>query len=329
MIEQRCIGLDSPDNWKDALQEVKHAFSHTWENCYGMSLSTGFKTYLYCFESKNVRIICPISEREFNNTIDIVTPYGFSGFTGVGAHDEFTHYWKKFAKQKGYVCGYIGLNPLFENNGYFSSSDYYSYNYIYTLDLTQNEENLFSNLSGNRKRQVKNWKEHIFDYEKEELTSFFLDNYHNFMKQRKASQTYDFSLDTLLYLLDLDNVLILGAGQPNKVEAISLFAYTPYVGDFLFNISLPEGKRHSVSLIWSALKQLKLLNIPFLNLGGGICKDDSLAQFKERFGGEKLPLACLKQVYRPEIYRDLCLKSKANPDDYSGYFPPYRNSQYI
>ena len=329
MITQRYIHLNSSDEWKEALKGVNHAFGHTWESCYGMSLSTGFKTYLYCFKAEKIRVVCPISEREFNNQIDIVTPYGFSGFTGTGNQDAFPYYWKEFTKQKGYVCGYIGLNPLFENKNYFELSDYHSYNHIYALDLTEPEDKLFSNLSENRRRQVKDWKKYIFNYEKETLINFFLDNYHDFMKQRKVSSVYKFSLETLLFLLDLDNILIVGAGQPNKVEAVSLFAYTPYVGDFLFNVSLPEGKRHSVPLIWAALKQLQSLKVPLLNLGGGVRENDSLAQFKERFGGKKLPLACLKQVYRSEIYRELCLQIEANPDDYSGYFPPYRNPQVL
>jgi len=84
MIDQKCISLGSPTEWKDALKGIKHAFAHTWENSHAMRLTTGFNTYLYCFESNHVRIVCPIAEREFEGHVDIVTPYGFSGFVGNG-----------------------------------------------------------------------------------------------------------------------------------------------------------------------------------------------------------------------------------------------------
>ena len=48
-----------------------------------MHLTTGFRTYLYCFETENIRIVCPIAEREFDGYIDIVTPYGFPALSGT------------------------------------------------------------------------------------------------------------------------------------------------------------------------------------------------------------------------------------------------------
>ena len=65
MIKEDLIPLDSPAMWKQALDGIKHSFGHTWENCYAMQLTTGFKTYLYCFESEHGRVVCPIAERDY------------------------------------------------------------------------------------------------------------------------------------------------------------------------------------------------------------------------------------------------------------------------
>jgi hypothetical protein len=327
MIKQKCIDLNSADEWRDCLKGISHSFGHTWESCYAMSLSTGGdnKTFLYYFEVDDVRIVCPILEREFGNQTDITTPYGFSGFTGTTEYLDFPYYWKKFAENQNYVCGYIGLHPFFRKDTYFEVFDYHEYNDIYILNLLQNENELLKNLSSNRKRQVKNWQKNIFSYRKDLMIDFFITNYYDFMKQRKATSIYQFSKDTLLFLLNLDNTFIIGAGQPQKIEAVSLFAYTPHMGEFLFNVSLPEGKQHSVPLIWEAVHHLKSLDIPSLNLGGGVHRNDSLANFKERFGSEKMPLGCLKQVYKPNMFKYLCLSNQVNPTDSSGYFPPYRS----
>lgn len=326
MITQKYIPLDSPLEWKEALTGIKHAFGHTWENCYAMHLTTGFKTYLYCFETKNVRIICPIAERKFAGYIDIVTPYGFSGFAGNGDYSEFPYYWKEFVSKRGYICGYIGLNPIFENSTYFEQKEIFQYNSIYVLDLSLTHNELFANLSTNRKRQLKDWYKALANIilEKSVVTDFFLSNYPDFFRRKNASRIFSLSRETLSFLAGLDNVIIVGMRDSEKVQAVSVFAYTADVGEYLFNVSLPEGRHHSVALLWYGVNYLKSLQVPLLNLGGGIRENDGVAQFKQRFGGKKLVLKCLKQVYEPNVFEKLCRQVNTDPNDRTGYFPPYR-----
>jgi hypothetical protein len=118
MMKHTCISLDDPSRWGSALAGVPHAFGHTWEHCYGMHLSSGLLTFLYYFEAENTRIVCPFSERTYGGHVDLVTPYGFSGFTGSGSCADFPSHWRPFAQIRRYVCGYIGLHPLFENDTY-------------------------------------------------------------------------------------------------------------------------------------------------------------------------------------------------------------------
>jgi hypothetical protein len=327
MVRQKCIPLESPAEWKDALNGIKHSFAHTWESCYAMYLSTGFSTYLYCLETESIRVVCPISEREFDGYIDIVTPYGFSGFVGNGDYPDFSLHWKEFAKKRGYVCGYVALNPAFENSTYFETADVYQSNSLYVLDLNLGYEDLFSNLDSNRKRQLRPMAQisEGFVFDKSQLTEFFYANYNTFIRRLKASPANYFSKETLRFLCGLDNVFMVGAGQPEKVKAVSMFAYTVFMGDFLFNVPLPEGRKHAAALLWWSVNYMKSVGIPALNLGGGIREGDSLAQFKQRFGARKSPFRCLKQVYNPTAYASLCRRTNADPSDMNGYFPPYRS----
>lgn len=326
MVRQKCIPLDSPAEWKEALKGIKHTFAHTWENCYAMQLTTGLKTFLYCFETENVRIVCPISERVFQEHIDIVTPNGLPGFVGNDDCPDFPYYWNNFVRQKGYVCGYIGLNPIFDNDTYYEPKEVFRYNSIYVLDLTLSSDQLFANLNRNRKRQLRGWERTHSNLilDADILTDFFLSNYSDFIRRINAAHTYHFSRETLSSLSTLDNVLIVGAGKPEKVEAVYVFAYTSYIGDCLFNVSLPEGRHHATTLVWYGVNYLKSIQIPLLNLGGGIRENDSVAQSKQRFGGTKLPLRCLKQVYDPALYEKLCRRVNADHTDMIGYFPAYR-----
>jgi hypothetical protein len=326
MVKQKCIPLDAPQEWKEALRGVKHAFAHTWENCYAMHLTTRFKTYLYCFEDGDVRIVCPIAEREYDGFIDIVTPYGFSGFAGDRDCPEFPQCWRQFVEEKAYVCAYIQLNPLLENSTYSAPQEIRRYNSVYVMDLTLSVDEIIDRMSRNRRKQVKriidNEDNIILDRRK--LTDFLLDNFSDFFRRKNASSTYDFSPETFSFLCGLDNVSIVGAGNQGHVEAVSLLAYTQYMGEALFQFSLPEGRRHAVEMVWHRLNYLKSIGVPLMNLGGGVCENDSLAKFKEQFGGKKLPLGCLKQIYRPEVYEMLCKRKQVDPRDISGYFPAYR-----
>lgn len=327
MIKEDCISLDSPTAWKQALEGIEYSFGHTWENCYAMYLTTGLRTFLYSFENEYGRIVCPISEREFEGYVDIVKPSGFSGFVGRGSVPGFAHRWKKFAKERGYICGYIGLNPIHDCSDHFGPQEIYPYINdqcnIYVLDLTPSYDELFANLSTNRKRQLRHWNRIQDDLiiERSILTDFFLDNYIRFYTEKDALATYYYNKSTVSFLLSLDNVIMVGARSGGKVVAVSIFTYTPYEGEYLFNVSLPEGGHYGVPLLWHGINELKSLHVPILNLGGGWA---GMAEFKRRFGASTLPMKVLKQIYEPEVYRKLCRLAKVDPDDMTGYFPAYR-----
>jgi hypothetical protein len=330
MVVERCISLDHPSEWRESLNGIEHGFAHTWGNCHALYLTTGLPTYLYSIDIGGSQVVCPISERTFEGYTDIFTPYGFSGFISNKPCPEFPGYWKEFVERKKYVCGYIQLNPIFEENSLFYSHDAFHYNSIYILDLKLTLDELFMNLSNNRKRHLKRWNEIStkITYDKSILLDFFLNRYHNFMQSQNASSTYNFSRDTLSFLANLENVLMVGVQNLGKVEAVSLFGYSPIVGDYLFNISLPEGKGYTTALLWAGAIQLQSKGVQILNLGGGVQADDKIAEYKRRFGSKQLPLKCLKQVYNQQIYEKVCQNINTDPNDKTGYFPLYQKPKF-
>ena len=319
------IPLDARADWNAALAGVPHAFAHTWASCHAMSLTTGLPTYLYRFELDDVRIVCPIAERAFAGRVDIVTPYGFSGFAGTGDCPAFPRHWREFASARGYVCGYVGLNPLLWRDSYGQPDDVHQYNHIYTLDLSPTLESLYASLLPDRRRQLRHREQALMAliHERPVLIDFLLRHHDAFLTRRRASRASHLSSATLSALVEQDNVFLVGAGN-GEVEAVSAFAYTETIGDHLFNVSAPGGERHSTLLIWYGIVRLKALNVPVLNLGGGIRENDGVAEFKKRFGTTTRPLKSLKQVYDHEAFESLCRRVGADPADRRGYFPPYR-----
>jgi len=322
------IPLTSPSEWKDALRDVPHTFSHTWEHCHAMRMTTGFRTYLYVFEHEGVRIVSPIAERDFHGYTDIVKPYGFSGFVGTGACPDFRHYWKEFVKGKGYVCGYLGLNPVYDRSSEFDPEEIVEYDQVYVIDLTRPEQGMLDAMSKSRRRQLRNYENDraAFLFDKPELKAFFLDHYHEFLRSRNASPYYYFNRETLSYLCDLDNVFLVGSRTDGNIVAVSLFGYTRFSGDYLFNVSVDAGKNHAAALVWSAVLYLQSLQVSDMNLGGG---GRGMAEFKRRFGGRILPLKGLRQTYDVHRYVMLCRMAGTDPREKTGFFPAYREHEYF
>lgn len=325
------ISLSEKPEWNAALQRIRHSFAHTHEYCNAISSSHGDNIFLYSYVHGNDLFVCPLSERRFQYATDIVTPFGFSGFVGTGNVERFLHDWHVFARDSGYVCGYIGLNPLLSDEHFAHSTDYHVDNDVFVLDLQQSEARLMQCLSVNRRRQIRSFaREHVeLTQDKHLLLEFFQSNLNRFLRSRGASAVYRFSRRTITELFESRGALTLGVIHENYIQSAVLFGYTAHCADYLFGISSNHGKRYSVPLLWKAALMLRSMGVPTLNLGGGISRDDSVAKFKLRFGASSLPLGCLKQVYRRDLYRILCEAVGADPGDRGCYFPAYRRSEKV
>ncbi|MEX5721406.1 hypothetical protein [Geodermatophilus maliterrae] len=326
MSRQTLIPLDDRAGWERALDGLPHAFGHTWASCRAMHLTTGWPTSLYVWEDGSSRFACAIAERGGPGTVDVVTPYGFGGFVGTGPEGGLLPQWQEFARARGYVCGYLGLNPLFVPPVCRASGDYGEHNDVHVLALDSGPDRLFARLSGNRRRQVRAFETAParLSADRERLAEYFLAGIDDFLRSRGAGYASLLGGRTWRALLERDEVFVLGVEEDGSLVAASVFAHTPYCGEYLFGISSPAGRAYSAVLVWAAALRLAESGVPRLNLGGGVRRGDGIAAFKERFGGERLPLGALRQVYRPAAYARLCAAAGRDPGDRTGFFPPYR-----
>jgi hypothetical protein len=322
----RLISLEDRSGWEAALASIPHCFAHTWESCRAMAVSSGYRTYLYCFERAGLRIVCPVAERPVSGLVDLVTPYGFAGFVGTGPYAGFADHWFRFATSRGYVCAYLVLNPVMTDGTYFAGVAK-RHRTVYVLDLSLGEDALFARLATNRRRQVRKADRDpsVLVHERERLTEFFVRVYADFMARRGAADVYTLSSESLNGLCEAPQVLMVGAEEGGHIVAVSLFGWTRDCGDFLYNVSLPGGERYSAPLIWAGVRQLISRGVPVLNLGGGVAERDSLAEFKERFGAEERPLESVQQIYRRDLYDELCREAGAGGRGSNAYFPAYRS----
>ena len=319
-----CVSLADRLEWEATLARIPHVFGHTWGSCQALSLA-GQDAVLYTAEEDGRRVACPLIERPIEDRLDVSTPYGFSGLTGTGPWPGFARHWREFAAERGYVAGYLAINALFGDDTYADPATITVANETYVLDLAQGVDAIWTGLSTNRRRQLRDWDADDYETEGKELATFFVEQYPLAMERKEAVDRHRFPAATLAALCELPNTFLLGARAGGRLESVSIFGYTPHAGDFLFNAALPGCAHHSVPLIWAALQILVEKGVPWFNLGGGMSPGDSLAEFKARFGATPLPMRAVKAVYDQAAYEELCRKSGADPDDRDGFFPAYRH----
>ena len=148
MGRDTLIALAERDRWQDALRDVPHGPAHTWGVCRAVALTSRLATSLYVFEDGDARTVCALSERDFEGRIDVVTPYGFGGFAGDVAPDRLAEAWAGFAKSRGWVCGYLALNPVFHDGRGFAPREVHVHNRLYVLDLCGTDDELWARDEG-------------------------------------------------------------------------------------------------------------------------------------------------------------------------------------
>lgn len=322
---QTLIPLDAPDEWSRALDGIPHSFTHTWDHCYAMHLTTRYPTYLYSIRQGDTRIVCPIAERPAGKYVEAITPWGFSGFTGNGEIPGFTAMWDSFLRSRGYVTAFITLNPLFQRPAYTDPQWTLEYNTLHFIDLTRTEEEIFGAFSRTRRQAIRKWLESdvVIVRDRDALASFFLEHHERFFREQGVPKAYLFSRRSFDHLLSLREVHLIGAGTREGLQGILLSWHSAYTAESIFSVRRPEGRPTLAGLSWMTAKYFKSLGVPNLNLGGEVNAREGIAGLKRLFGTYTLPLKSLRQIVRPDIFRELCQEAGCAAES-TGYFPPYQ-----
>lgn len=326
VIKEQLIALDQPNEWRNALQDVPHGYWHSWQASRALQLNHGSPTFLYCCSdtTSGHKAVCVYSERQWQESVDIFSPAGFSGFVSNGPVRDLRKNWQYFVHQRGYVCGYFALHPALADHSAhvnLSTSDN-----LYVLDVSKGVTSLLHHAGTNIKRSMRAWTKSGLQYveDRESLTDFIVLNYRAFMQQKKASKTAMWNDDTLRMICADPAVLLVGIKDEQGLCIVSSFATSSYGAEYQFNINLRQGRQYTAAVIFWCLQKLEDMQLQWLNLGGGIKPHDSIAKAKERYRAKCLPFYSAMEIYDHEHYRQLCLQAGQNPEDMKGFFPRYR-----
>lgn len=329
-FQTRSVSLSDPETWAAELRGLPHAVAHS--HGFRSALDGGrddAECLLFVAERDGAKAVCPILERPFDGRIDAATPYGFGGFVGQGDLTGLDQAWKAFARERGYVAGYLAQHPSLACGDFGSADERFEAASVYLLDLRPEEDAIISGMSKRRRPSLRRWlRETEIVTDRAELVEAFVRLYPPHMSRLGAASVYFFGDAALKRMAELDDVVLFGVrDEEGEIEAVSMTAVTPPCADYLFFAATETARDHSVGLIWRGISEAKARGAAWINLGGAIREGDGVGEFKRRFGAVMTPSYCLKQVYDAGGYRALCAQASCEASDRSGYFPAYRRSR--
>jgi hypothetical protein len=326
-MKEVLVPLEDRSAWESALQLVPHGYWHTWSACAALQAGHGMPTFMYVLTCGDGSVaVCPFAVRSWRGGNDIFSPAGFAGFTCGASVPEARDRWSGFAARQGYVCGYFALHPALQCNPsvHFGLQES---NELYVLDLRAGAEAVRASADRSVQRAIRGWESAGYAYvtDRKLLTAFLLGNYHAFMGSHRANSSAIWSQSTLELMCADPAILMVGAADEQGLCAMYSFAATAFGAECHVNVSIRDGRAATTPLIWWGVRELASRGVPWLNMGGGVARGDSIALAKQKFRPQARPLLAAREIYRKGEYEALCRLAGVDPE-LPGYFPPYRRT---
>jgi hypothetical protein len=318
-------------------------------------LHFGGQGIMFTYGDSRNYIIYPFFKRDISalpfanksvGLFDIVSPYGYGGPLAETKDDNQTdELWRDFFSEfhvfcltNNIVCEFVRLHPIFDNAKFvtqFSKGNVEQMGKIVYLDLSKSEEEILSEISPTRRRDIlkanRNPDLKLYSsLDKINIDEFYI-LYSETMKRNGAENKFFFTSDFFHQAVDsLDDNLILlrcSLGDRLTVSSTVLLRFGG-ICYYWLSASLPESRNlHSIDLsIYRAALMAKRKGDKFLVLGGGRgAKEDPLFAFKKQFSSKSKEFSVYKQVHLEKEYAHL-VKLR---NDYYGitpgnFFPAYR-----
>ncbi|MEI4488696.1 hypothetical protein V8J36_21120 [Frigidibacter sp. MR17.14] len=322
MAECELVPNDDDRRWGLALEGMQTVFGHGIEAARAFSASTGARTFLCVLRAPGFRTVCALAERSFGGRVDVFTMPGFSGFATLGTLPAFEELWQQAGQAFGWVCAYVQEHPLL-TSPFGEAGATRTGRVAYVLDIAQPEPDLLAGMSQSRRRQLRRplgdgWQ--LARAPRVPL-GFLRREADGFLDARAADRTAYLSPEGWAHTAAAADVFAIEATCGGVTEAVSLFAGSGAVADYLYNISTEAGQPCSARLIWAGIAELRARGCRALNLGGGIRPDDSIAEFKRRFGPAEIPIVTRCTIFDAPAYAALCAQAGTRADD--AFFPSY------
>ncbi len=311
--------VSDSDRWQQ-LAELSGCPSHRL--CHGQALAaSGLKPMLAAVISSNAGwLVMPIYCRAWKGTVDIATIPCVSGARCSGHATPLLEIWHDYARNQGWICGYLQFDPLSNLDG-VEGSRQGSAVWIHRLENDIEPLADASKIIHRKIRKTAHAKANL-EQDRNRLADALCELYPESMKRVGAHPAYLYTDDSLRHWALNQQNLVIGVSIEDCIAGIVVFLINGDDADFHIGAYSLAGRACSAWLMNAALEILNDSGIRSVNLGGGIAYGDGLYQFKQKLGGIEHHHAIITQIYNQSIYLDLC--SHLGGDLSTGRFPPYR-----
>lgn len=321
------ISIADQNAWEEALRGFETCASHSW------AFNRAFddpNIELVIGVSETLSIACPVTYRSEEWGMELLSPLGYAGPVCKGEIRSIRREWFDYWRTQGAVTGYFQLHPMLQHSQLqlFDHEDAWVANHNFTVDLTQTEAQFRSNLARDHRARLNKWFRgavKISEASREKKIEAFVRLYQDFAARRELSALYTFEADVLRQMCQNPKLeLIAAETETGEIEAVSLFPFGDKGAYYYLNGATEAGQNHARAILWTAMLHFKEMGLEYLNLAGGIRTNDSLHNFKRRFGTTEHPTHAVKQVYNTDVYKSLCAQYDVDLSK-AGYFPPWRS----
>jgi hypothetical protein len=299
------------------------------------------------WEDENLQIFWPHLIRNLESIepsckeyYDLTTPYGYGGplikvlnksFLKQSLEKFYKEYSIYALKQK-YICEFIRFHPLFKNWEFLGNLLDVTYlNDVVVINLCHSLDDIRKNIVKGHKYNINkslrnNCNTEIIEKPcKKEIEDFF-EIYFLTMKRINSARKYFFSKKFIKNHFDLLNSIIIQVKKDDEIISSSIFL----CGDKFLHYHLSgridyKGLYPTDLTIWEAIKWGKNKKFHFINLGGGIKRNDDLYKFKKGFSNNINEYYIGNIIFNLEKYNELS-KMKCNESIKSTFFPAYRKN---
>lgn len=265
-----------------------------------------------------------------NKFYDVITPYGYGGFTGrVSDYNKLNHYYMQYCKKNHFICEFVRFGLFGEYyKHYCGDVQSCSHNVIRHLEISLDEiwMDFKQKVRKNVKKAIRNDLKILIDENGKHINEF-LRIYYSTMKRSNAHSEFYFSKDFFENLNQMqDNTIYFYALYRDKIISAELVIYGgenaySFLGgtDSEFFDFRPNDLLKFEIIKWAKEKGLK----NFI-LGGGYGEDDGIFQYKSCLAPHGIVDFYIgKKIYDENSYEKL-ISIRKNSIKNEKFFPSYR-----
>ena len=335
--------------WNAVLDEFIESdlyFRYEYFDLYKRHYDVDFEAVFW--ENDCVKIFCPHIIRDVSkldkfkdfNFYDLISPYGYGGplinlkvnnqIRALESVKSFFEEYEEYVLRNNFVCEFIRFHPILKSWEMFDQVFKIEHaNDVIIIDLSRNLEEIRRDIRRNLKRCIKRSiksgceVKFISNPSKVEIDNFMI-LYYETMDRNQAEQKYYFSKDFIEDHFKLLNAILVEIEFEDDIigSSINLIGDSSIHGH-LIGTSFERNVYPSHLTVFELIKWAKDRNLKYLNIGGGVKRNDNLFFYKRGFSKKQYPFYIAKLIFNGDVYNELT--NINNKVDVNHYFPSYRS----